>query len=428
MKLTCHVLIVLLLIPGIARASSFEELWKSFYSSSLHKKAVMQEKAVTELSLDRAQRHWLPRVFVGGQTFQTDDPGQVFFNRLGQRSISLTDFIPASLNHPDAKTFQTAMIGVDLPLFEGGMKMKQVSFLQEMLKASELEKKARESQDYAELAVKYGVVLVLKKNSEELHSLQVELDKIMARYQVGEENNPVGHSGLLGLKGVGNRIRGLLNEYELKTENEKNWISEKTGKNFNLKTLAGEDPDSFLTTHLTTLATQASSSQLLAQQQKVLAMQEMRGMERARFLPRLGLFGNYNIFSGTRDTANSQSFGLYLQWELFNPDSYGRLGELNANILAQESKLKAHQQDETLMKSRLLESEKALQKTLMILADSELLLGKQAKLSMRLFRSGMLNALQLSEVINRRIDLIENLQKAQAQFVEVKGHLYQLRH
>ena len=164
------------------------------------------------------------------------------------------------------------------------------------------------------------------------------------------------------------------------------------------------------------------------QEKKLEAFAELTGMERARFLPRLGIFGQSNLYQGDRDTASSQSVGLYIMWDLFNPDSFGREGEAEARVLSQETKLRAYKQEETIALKQLSESESALEKVLLILRDSEKLLGKQAKLSMRLFRSGQLNALQLSEVINRRVDLIDNMHKAETSYLDVKSRLYQIKH
>jgi len=149
-------------------------------------------------------------------------------------------------------------------------------------------------------------------------------------------------------------------------------------------------------------------------------------MEKARFLPRVGLFANNNLYSGDRDTENSQSFGLYLQWDLFNSDSYGRVGEAGAKALAEQAKLHAFKQEEKIMLSQLQESKVTLEKTLELLDNSDSLLQEQSLNSMKLFRSGMLNALQLAEVINRRVDLVENKLNAQTQYLDVWTRLYQL--
>jgi hypothetical protein len=67
-------------------------------------------------------------------------------------------------------------------------------------------------------------------------------------------------------------------------------------------------------------------------------------------------------------------------------------------------------------------------KNLDLLFDSNNLLNEQSKNSMKLFKSGLLNALQLAEVINRRIDVIEQKNNAELQYLDVRSRLHQLSH
>lgn len=409
-----------------AQGRSFDDIWSSFYQKSHKQKSAVQEKELNELSLGRAERHWLPRVYVTGQWFTTNDPTAVFFNNLGQRSIEQADFIPSDLNRPGRKNFKTANLGLDLPLYEGGFKAAQSSMYETLVKASELEIKARRSEEYAELARQYGGLLVLSKNDALLKELKKNLGKIISSYQVGAQSNPVGYSGLLGLKGVDNRVRGMLAEYEMKIANSKKWISIKTesDENWNPETVV--NLQDFLVTKLSSSSTSSHSSMLLAQEMKLKTLDDMKSMEKARFLPRVGLFAQNSLYAGERDTESAQTVGLYVMWDLFNPDSYGRVEEAGARALAEKSKLQAHKQEERIMLDQLVESKSTLEKTLDILNDSDKLLMEQTANAMRLFRSGMLNALQLAEVINRRVDLVENKFKAEGQYLDVWSRLYQL--
>ena len=78
------------------------------------------------------------------------------------------------------------------------------------------------------------------------------------------------------------------------------------------------------------------------------------------------------------------------------------------------------------MQDQLLESKATLEKNLVLLEKSDNLLKEQTQNAMKLFRSGMLSALQLAEVINRRVDLIDNKNKAEAQYLDVYSRLYLL--
>jgi outer membrane protein TolC len=409
--------------PHIKR---FDDVWNQLYEKSLKHKAVELEKESNEESLKRANRHWLPRVYITGQWFSTNDPTQVFFNHLGQRSIEQSDFIPSDLNRPGRETFTAGSLGLDLPLYEGGLKTSQTSMYRALVKASEIEMKAKRSEEYSELARQYGSLLLLSQNEALLKELKVNLKKIISTYQVGAQSNPVGYSGLLGLKGVGNRIEGLLAQYEMKVLNARHWIDTKTENVDFWRPDTQEDINDYLTTKLSSASDSAYSSMILSQEMKLKTLDEMNNIEKARYLPRVGLFANNSMYGGDRDNENSQSYGLYLQWDLFNSDSFGRVGEAGAKALAEQAKLQAFKQEERIMLSQLQESKLTLEKTLKILAESDRLLQEQSSNAMKLFRSGMLNALQLAEVINRRVDLVENKLTAETQYLDVWSRLYQL--
>ena len=73
-----------LVFSGLAMAEapvnkSFDILWNEVYQKSYQQKSVAQDKEANDLSLARANRHWLPRAYVAGQWFSTNDPTQVFF-------------------------------------------------------------------------------------------------------------------------------------------------------------------------------------------------------------------------------------------------------------------------------------------------------------------------------------------------------------
>lgn len=423
-------LLLLSLIPSISFAQvaekNFDDIWQNFYQKSLQQKSVAKEQEANELSLSRAKRHWIPRAYVTGQWFNTNDPTAVFFNHLGQRSITQADFNPADLNRPGQKNFQTASVGIDFPLFEGGFKSNQTSMYESLVKASELELKAKKAEEYTELTRQYGGLKIHSHNQSLLNDLKSDLNSIIRNYQVGAQSNPVGYSGLLGLKGVGNRLEGLINEFELKKVNFKNWISTKAEIQGEWAPEKKQNLTTYISTNLSNSSSTSFSTMILAQEMKLKTMDDMKNMEKARFLPRVGLFANSQFYSGQRDTANSQTYGLYLMWDLFNSDSYGRVSEAEAKAMTQQMKLSAYKQEEKIALQQLNDSKQTLEKTLILLNDSEKLLREQTFNAMKLFRSGMLSALQLAEVINRRVDLIENKTKAESQYLEVSSRLYQI--
>lgn len=409
-----------------AEVKKFNTLWDEIYQKSYDKKSSELERETFELSLNRADRHWLPRVYLGGQWFSTNDPTQVFFTNLGQRSIQQADFIPSDLNYPGRKNFKTATLGLDLPIYEGGMKSTQSSMLKSLVKASELEIKARKSEEYAEFSRQYGGLIIYTENEKYLSDLKSKLGSIIASYQVGSQSNPVGYSGLLGLKGVINRINGALYEVELKIQNAKFWINSKIEKNEDWAPDTTIKLGEFLKQNLSQSAHQSYSSMLLAQEIKTSTLDDVKEMEKARHLPKIGFFAQNNMYSGNRDTQNAQAFGLYLMWDIFNSDSYGRVGEANAKALAAQAKIESGKQTEKIMWDQMNSSKITLEKSIELLSNSDVLLKEQTVNAMKLFKSGMISALQLAEVLNRRVDLIENKSKVESQYLEVYSRIYQL--
>lgn len=409
-----------------AEVKKFNTLWDEIYQKSYDKKSSELERETFELSLKRADRHWLPRVYLGGQWFSTNDPTQVFFTNLGQRSIQQADFIPSDLNYPGRKNFKTATLGLDLPIYEGGMKSTQSSMLKSLVKASELEIKARKSEEYAEFSRQYGGLIIYTENEKYLSDLKSKLGSIIASYQVGSQSNPVGYSGLLGLKGVINRINGALYEVELKIQNAKFWINSKIEKNEDWAPDTTIKLGEFLKQNLSQSAHQSYSSMLLAQEIKTSTLDDVKEMEKARHLPKIGFFAQNNMYSGNRDTQNAQAFGLYLMWDIFNSDSYGRVGEANAKALAAQAKIESGKQTEKIMWDQMNSSKITLEKSIELLSNSDELLKEQTVNAMKLFKSGMISALQLAEVLNRRVDLIENKSKVESQYLEVYSRIYQL--
>lgn len=429
MKIKLTLIVMSISGMALARApekKSFDSLWKEVYQKSYSQKSAALDKEVNERTLSRANRHWLPRAYVAGQWFSTNDPTQVFFTNLGQRSVLQSDFAPSDLNNPGRKNFKTATLGLDLPLYEGGMKSSQSSMFESLVKASDYEMKAKKSEEYAEFSRQFGGVILHSKNELHLTDLEKSLQKVISNYQVGSQSNPVGYSGLLGLKGVGNRIKGMLYEFNLKISNSKKWINTKTENDDVWNPDLSQNLKDYLNQNLTQSSTSSYSSMMLAQELKVKTLEDAKDMEKARYLPRIGLFAQNNLYSGSRDTANAQVYGLYLMWDLFNSDSYGRVGEANAKAMAAQAKLNAGKQEEKIMLQQLLESKETLERNLELLENSDKLLAEQSVNAMKLFRSGMLSALQLAEVINRRVDLIDNKSKAEVQYLDVYSRLYQL--
>lgn len=406
---------------------NFGEVWQRFTDNSLEMASVKSEKEASEIALKRGELHWLPKLSLMGQWFNTNDPGQVLINQLGQRSMTPADFTPSTLNHPDRKQFTNAMINLNFPVYEGGLKENQLSVLKTLDKSINMELEAKKTENYAELTRQYGSLLIFQQNLLSLKELKKELDRIVSYYQMGAVSNPVGRMGLLGLQGVSNRMESMLITIEQQSKNHKSWISNKAELNEDWE-LKENNIDNYINEYLLADSTSDFSTQIKTQELKVSALDYTPDMEKARYRPRVGLFGQNQIYSGDRSTENAQTFGIYLQWELFNVDSYNRTSEARVRAIAAQEKLRFAKQEETIARSKLFSTKETLETNLKLIKESSKLLNEQAKNSIKLFRSGLMNGLQLAEVINRRVDVIEQKNTVELQYLDVRSRLYQLGH
>lgn len=408
------------------RVESFDQKWQQLHANSLKQKSASLDVQYSELGLNRARLHWLPRAYLQGHWVRTNDPAQVLFNNLAQREVKSADFLPSELNLPGYQTYKTATIGIDLPLFEGGSKQAQQSMLNSLLLAAENEQRAKKSEDYRELGQYYAGLLISQENSEHLHQLETQLQSIIKNYQMGAQSSPLGHSGLLGLKGVQNRLEALATIISVQSQQSYQWIDEKTAQDIKWQPQTESSLQKFLIKNFSEFSSPSLSTSSLALKYKIESMSELKNMERARYLPRIGLFAQNSYTDGQRGSDDSQSFGLYMAWDIFNPDSYGRQSEAVTKHSAEQSRFEGLKQEESIQRKNLVSQKEGLRNLLEILDNSSQLLSEQSINSMKLFRSGALNALQLAEVINRRIDLIEKTFQVQNQYLQTWMGIYQI--
>ncbi len=81
-------------------------------------------------------------------------------------------------------------------------------------------------------------------------------------------------------------------------------------------------------------------------------------------------------------------------------------------------------------RDQLNQSESALERASVILSGSDRILDEQVRVASRLFQSGSIPALQLSEVYNRRADLILEIRKIHRNRIAIQGkkalYLYEI--
>ena len=88
-----------------AEELSFDDAWNQIYKNSRSVRAAGMEQDAARTAKLRLTMNWLPKVYVGGSAYKTNDPANVFMGKLKQEQISATDFDPIDLNNPGQHSF-----------------------------------------------------------------------------------------------------------------------------------------------------------------------------------------------------------------------------------------------------------------------------------------------------------------------------------
>lgn len=420
------IIIILLFAMSLSSFSSaeeisFENLWNKVKEQSPLLARDRYLLNASEITLSRLNQHWLPSLSLGASAFSTNDPASNFFSNLSQRQISSLDFNPSTLNQPGTQFFQSLNLGLDLPLYEGGRKVAALEAQRKILETQRLNQSLNLLNEYVETALNYASLLSYSIAKERLLVLSNRVNEILSRYSIGNQSNPVGYSGLLGLKSLKNRIAGELLVVLSKESSLKENFSEKIKLNSKHWFIRSENTSKFLDRVISLSSEESLSFREQALLKKSEVLEAMKKAEKSRFLPRIGLFANESLSHGARDLGTSFTGGIYLHWSIFSPENSNQISEKEQLQLASYSEFKAAKQSSEIARKTLLQNEESIQQNFKLLLESESLLSEQVKVATRLFQSGSISALQLAEVLNRRVDLILNLMSVEQGLIEIRG-------
>ncbi|OFZ30070.1 MAG: hypothetical protein A2622_09455 [Bdellovibrionales bacterium RIFCSPHIGHO2_01_FULL_40_29] len=404
---------------------SFASVWNKInQDSAAQESSRLQTESLTE-SQKKASHHWLPKIYIDAKTYQTNAPGASFFGLLEQRAVQASDFNPDLINQPEAKSYARGALGIDLPLYEGGMKSSQVDLFKHSVAAQKNATSQVQIEQYSSVGLSYGSISVLEQQKNKLQALSSEVSRMIKGYQLGSKSNPVGYSGLLGMKSLANRLSGLISQHEAQSRSYYAALSEMGLKD---QQWSPEIIDSSLfVSRYFPVSDQpeaiSSSYKIESAKENVKASAEMANMEKAKFLPRVGAFAETAVFNGSRDTANAYTAGLYLQWNLFDPSAYGSLKEAKLKSMSATKYSEALDQQERAERSALSEQFKSLKQNIDLLNDSYKLLAEQSKMTETLFKNGSINALQIVEILSRRADLISQQGEAELGLIKTASQI-----
>lgn len=406
---------------SFARVLTFDEVWKKVNEKSLIQEALSLDTKAIQKAKIRVDRHWYPNIYFDLQSYQTNDPAANFFGLIQQREVKAKDFNPTDINHPDSNHYTRGALGIDVPLYEGGMKAAQSDMYDKLVLSKEIDERQIKIDQYAKIGELYATMLVLKQHMTKLVDIDDTLKKLLSKYQLGVRANPLGYSGLLGMKSLANRIKGLLQKYQSQDDASYGTLNE-LGLNEMGWTVRSEDPEKFIDTYLLD-GSKGSPYFIESAQKNAEAAEYSVVMEKARNLPRIGFFAESYVFAGDRKSANGYSAGVYMKWNLFNPADYGKSTETHMQVLAAHKKIEALKQVVAAESKALQNSLKTFRFTIKLLKESDQMLFEQTKATTTLFKTGAINALQIVEVLNRRVDMIDQQVEVELQFIQTAAKL-----
>lgn len=427
LKLNNKIIFLILPISALGAENSFQAVWSKIKANSPEMAQSRHLLRGAELANNRSGLHFLPSLNLQGSAYSTNDPSGVFFANLSQRQINNTDFNLSNLNEPKSQIYKTLGLGLDLPLYEGGAKQAQANFSSAALEDQNLALKERFINEYVAAVSQYGKLTSIQQVLVRINDLKTKVTQVLSAYSVGSESNPVGYSGLLGLKSIRNRIEGAIIEQNTDFESAQKSLAIKANiqpEEINVDKVSISE---FLShSYKSTDQEDGKSSEVVSISEKRALQQSLlaeyrASAEKGRYLPKVGLFANETMLNGDRDTGFSHTVGLYLQWSLFNPDHLNRQSEAHEFQLAAGEGARIQSQASKEAREKLDSNLSAIQKNYELLVESEKLLDEQSKTTTRLFRSGSISALQLAEVYNRRLDLILNLKTLEMNWIELKA-------
>lgn len=434
----------------------FSSIWDKIKQNSHSQKALSLESKAAKISSNKASKHWLPRVYADARNFTTNDPALNFFSILGQRSATSSDFstksvrtqpsnfidtnnqlyttpnyntlnlfAPDTLNYPGTNTYQRGTLGVDFSIYEGGSKKATAKAFEKQSEGKQLENKFVTLNEYANFAAMYGTLIALNEQEEKIQSLEKTVNSILSRYQLANKANPVGYSGGIALKSLKNRIEAIKEETKARIDSIKSSIETASGTLPETWILKTQSTISFANEYL---KLQNSERSYMAKAMKAYAdgATEQAEAEKARVLPKVGMYGESYVYRGERSVATSFNAGFYIQMNLYSPGDLDSIEQAKLNSKAMQERAEEVIRNEEAKTKSLIQMEKALSKNLELIQENTKLMDEQIIISQQLFSNGAINAIQLAEIFSRRTDVILAKANLESEYLKTRAGLLTL--
>ncbi len=386
--------------------------------NSNSKKSAQYSLKASEGEANKAEKHWLPTLYIDGTTYQTNDPAKNFMGNLYQRSVTSSDFNTSSINKTASKSFSRSAVGINLPIYQGGSGVAYSDYAKSITTSKKYDLKQAEVDQYCYTSAIYISLVSLAQQKERLQKIASSIEGVIKKYSLGNSNNQIGYSGSLILQASQNKTKSFLIDNEEKTKALYQILKETGFENENAWSVAKLPVDHYIGKYLR-FKSENSSFKTSSLKAKVDAAKNEEKISNAKNLPQLNLYAENYSFNGSRATQNGYTAGVNLHWSFYDPLSYGNDSISQNNTNSSRHEFLAHQQNEKAEIEYLNSQINSLEEAVKLATKNDALMFKNVNVSKDLFKSGAITASNLSDAIMKYLDNFVYLSNAELQLIEL---------
>jgi hypothetical protein len=388
-----------------AEQISFPKLWEMVANHSPSAKAIILEKEASNKSTERLSKYIFPTFYANSRLMATNDPGLTFMNFLNEGQVKQEDFVPSNLNSPSNHIFNQSDVGIDYLIYDSGSRASLLSAKEHESKAIEYEQSFNLLNQYVHTFQYFSGYVLTKNYVSEIKAREINLNSIISKYQVGHKSNPVGYNGLLSLKGIQNKIDLIQLELNSNLNEIKNSLKLITGNsemNFEPDSTSFED---LIKLYATIPENSNGSFQVSVEKENSNSLKEQVTQQKSQYLPKIGVFGQENLAVGERGSQPSYVVGAYLKYN-FSPTDFGSGDETELLALAMQKNAENIAINDSLSLEDAKNNLEKNKQKLILLNKSDEILSEQFNVLMNLYKNGNAPISQIAEIMNRRIDIL----------------------
>lgn len=296
------------------------ELEQKILDNNLQVKLANNETKLAEAELLQTRAMYLPNVNASYTFSNTNNPLYAFGSKLNQERITMMDFDPAKLNAPDAISNFATKVEVQQPIINmDAVYMKKAG----QVKTEVLKIKAERTKEYIQFELKKAY-MQLQLAYRMLETLENAKSTTLANKKVIDNYFKNGMIQKTEVLYMDVRVKEIENQIAYAKSNVRNasdymyFLLDEPSEN---KVLKPSEKLEYQTQMLENSATlNLNRKDLQAYQKSLEAYDLMIKSSKAKFLPRLNAFGNFEMYDNkfAQFGANGYLAGLQLSWNVFD--------------------------------------------------------------------------------------------------------------